>query len=486
MLLRQILKKVPYKEVMGDNFNQKIESASSDSRLVFNHSIFLLKKGNNFDSFDFIDKVKDKTSGFAVSVTEKQRVLQIYRKYPKKIFILVQDLERFADRLSRILFSDIKKLNIIGITGTNGKTTVTYLVNKILNENNMPSALLGTIGYQWPKCKISSFMTTLDNFMFKSVLEHVYKKGIRYVVTEVSSHGLMQNRLEGISLLRAVFTNLSQDHLDFHKNMNSYFQAKRRIFGLVDKKSGKAVINIDDKYGEKLFKSLRMPKVSFSINKDADYKAKAYRFEKNKLELLMAVCKKDYFVRANLSGEFNIYNVLAAISCCDSLKINMQSIINSLSSIRPPSGRLEEVTDSIYIDYAHTPEALAQAISALKSAKFKKIIVVFGCGGDRDKSKRSKMGRIVCKNADFGIITSDNPRSEDPLKICQQIKKGVKTGNYKVIVDRRKAIQAALKMKRSKKDTAVLIAGKGHENYQIFKDTTIHFSDKQVVRQIVS
>ncbi len=485
MLLRQILKRIPHKEVIGDNLNQNIESASSDSRLVFNNSIFLLRKGEKYDGFDFIPQVKKKASCFIGSVTEAQRARDIYKKNPEKVFVLVEDINRTADILSKVLFKAIKNLKVIGVTGTNGKTTVAYLINKILNDRGFASALLSTVSYNWLHYKVPSFMTTLDNFMLKSVLGRMYRKGVKYVITEVSSHGLVQDRLKDICLLRAVFTNLSQEHLDFHKNMKNYFSAKRRIFRLVDNKKGKAVINIDDKYGDKLFNSLKIPGLSFSINKPADYKARAYRFEKNKLEFLMAVRKKDYLVKAYLLGEFNIYNILAAIACCDSLKIGMNNIVRSIASFRPPLGRLEEVTDSVYIDYAHTPQALKHAISALRFAKFSKIIVVFGCGGDRDKSKRPQMGRIVCNNADFGIITSDNPRSEDPLKICKQIEKGIKTRNYKVIVDRRKAIKEAVKMKKNKKDTAVLIAGKGHEDYQIFRDKTIHFSDKQVVRQFV-
>jgi len=482
MLLKSLIKKIPHKEVIGNNLNCSIEQAGSDSRLLFDNSIFLVRRGNNFNALDFVFKVKDKVNCFIVSASDKLRVLQISKKMPKKVFILVDDIDKTSSKLADILFRDVKKLNLIGVTGTNGKTTVASLVNKVLNDLGKKSGLLGTISYRWADKDFSSFLTTLDNFMLRSLLQRMYKDKIRYVVLEVSSHGLAQNRIAGLRLSRAIFTNLSRDHLDFHKNLENYFKTKCKIFNYLDNR-GLAIINVDDKRGFGHYAKIRKPKLSYAIKKEASYKARAYRFGGGRLEFLIRLRKKDYFVTASLSGVFNIYNVLASLACCDSLGLNLNKVTKSISLFKPPQGRLEKVKQGIFVDYAHTPDALSQAISTLRDARFKKIILVFGCGGDRDKSKRPLMGRIASLGADYSIITSDNPRSENPYTICRQIQKGAPKRNQEIILDRKKAIIRAIRLKKN--NTAVLIAGKGHENYQIFKNKTLKFSDKKIVNSLI-
>ncbi|MBN2120998.1 MAG: UDP-N-acetylmuramoyl-L-alanyl-D-glutamate--2,6-diaminopimelate ligase [Candidatus Omnitrophica bacterium] len=482
MLLRDIIKKIPHKEVLGKNLSVSIEYASSDSRLVFDNSIFLVRKGANFNALDFIPKITKKVACFMVSLKDREMALSLSKKFPKKTFILVQDIDLTAKRISEVLFKGIGNLKIIGVTGTNGKTTTSFLINKVLNDLNKPSALLGTVYYRWGLNRFSSFLTTPDNFMLKSILHKIYNDNIKYAVLEVSSHGLSGGRIEGLALTRAIFTNLTHDHLDFHKNLNNYFRAKLKIFDYL-KERGSAIINIDDPYGYSAYRRLKADKLSYGIEKNALYKVKAYRFDKGRLEFLINLRGKDRFVKAPLLGLFNIYNVLACLCCCDSLGLALDEIIDSISSFSPVPGRMEQVKSGVFVDYAHTPHALRQSILALRHSRFEKIIVVFGCGGDRDRLKRPKMGKIAARYADYTIITSDNPRTEEPGKICRDIQRGIAGNGYEIILDRKKAIMKAVKLKKQPL-TAVLIAGKGHENYQILKDKRIKFRDKQAVKEL--
>lgn len=484
MLLKNILKSIAHKEIIAKNLDKNIIHASSDSRLIFPGSIFVARKGSQFNGLEFVPRIKDKVECVLVLSSEKKAVLRLSKRLTDIAFVLVDDIETTSCQLAKLLFKGIENLNIIGVTGTNGKTTTSFLINRILNDLHKPSALLGTIRYKWDETKLASFLTTPDNFTLKSILYKMYKDNIKYVVAEISSHGLAQDRLKGLYLLGAIFMNLSRDHLDYHKTLRDYFQAKLKIFKYL-KKGSKALINIDDSYGYAAYRQLKAHKLSFGIKKDAIYRVSSYRFEKNAVEFLITIRGKKYFVKAPILGVCNIYNALASIACCDSLSLPLDKVISSISQCKPPPGRLEEVRKEIFIDYAHTHSALREAIMALRQSGFDKIIVVFGCGGDRDKTKRPKMGAVASNYADYCIVTSDNPRSEDPHKICQEIKKGIKKKNYEIITDRKKAIRKALHLKKNS-TFAVLIAGKGHERYQIFKDKSVSFSDNRIVRELLS
>ena len=482
MLIRDLIKQIPCRQVIGDDINKIVEFASTDSRLLFENSIFVIRKGAKFDAFEFIFKVRDKVNCFIVSGDDADRMRLISNKLSGKVFLVVDDLSVVLKKLSKVFHEGLNRLNIIGVTGTNGKTTVSLLINSILNKAGLSSAVLGTVYYKWRGVCLESLLTTLDNFMLKSVLSRIYKDNVKNVVLEISSHGLEQARIDGLCLRRAIFTNLSQDHFDYHKNFRNYFQAKLKIFGYLGKK-GIALVNIDDKFGSSAYRILRVNKLSFGIKQEAFYRARAYRLHKHGLEFLINIRSKDYIVRSRLLGEFNIYNILAALSCCGSLGLNLDKVLESINLFKRPPGRLEMIKDGIFVDYAHTPSALREAILALRQANFDKIIVVFGCGGDRDKTKRPKMGKVVSLYSDYTIITSDNPRSEDPAMICHGIRKGLLDNNYEIILDRKKAIEKAIRFKKDQ-STAVLIAGKGHEAYQVFSDRKISFSDRQVVRKL--
>ncbi len=479
MILKKLFKDIGCKEIIGGNLGRKVDFASSDSRILFSNSVFLARKGCNFNPLDSFSDFEDKVNCFVAENADREKVLGLSYKYPGKVFVLVEDLKKTGERLSRSLFKGLDSFKIIGITGTNGKTTVSALVSHILNYCGIPSGLTGTVNYKWGGASFRSFMTTPDNFLFKSLLYKMYKDGMKYAVSEISSHSLIQGRLSGLKLERAVFTNLSHDHLDYHKTFKNYFNAKYKIFNLL-KPKGIGVISTDGRYGLDMYNRVHLKKISFGMKNNPDYKITAYRFERNKSEMLIRFRDRKYFIRSNLIGRFNLYNILAAFSLCRSLNISSQRIIEAIGCFKRPSGRMEEVVKSVFIDYAHTPAALKEALLSLRNVGYKKIILVFGCGGDRDKKKRPVMGRIASKYADYSIITSDNSRGEDPLKICRDVDRGMRGTNYSIVIDRKKAIEKALKSARP--GTAVLIAGKGHENYQVLKDKTIPFSDRKVVR----
>lgn len=483
MRLTQILKSIPYKEVRGEPSGIEVENLSWDSRLVFPQSIFICREGQNYKGIDFLPQIKDRFPAFIVDIKEKDRLLREARSLGKKVFIFVNDVEKISYRLSSLLHNKIDRLKLIGITGTNGKTTVTYLIHKILKEAGYRAALLGTIEYNWANKRKKAYLTTPDFFSLRSLLTEAYNSGERYVVMEVSSHALALGRIKGLNFERAIFTNLTPEHLDFHKNLQDYFLTKKDFFSYL-KKRGIAILNVDDYSGARLHKLVRRRKITYSIDRPSLYKVRNYWLGRNHLEFLIKLRKKSYLIRLPLIGRFNIYNGLAGLACGDSLGIKVEIIKQAFQKFRAPSGRLQRIREGIYIDYAHTPEALEVSLQALREVGFKKIISVFGCGGNRDKTKRARMGRVSSLYADYTILTSDNPRWEEPFQICREIARGIKTRDYRIILDRREAIRRSLGLKKDR-DTAVLIAGKGHEEYQIFKDQRVKFNDGKIVKELL-
>ncbi|MCM8791616.1 MAG: UDP-N-acetylmuramoyl-L-alanyl-D-glutamate--2,6-diaminopimelate ligase, partial [Candidatus Omnitrophica bacterium] len=310
------------------------------------------------------------------------------------------------------------------------------------------------------------------------------REGIKYAIIEVSSHALVQQRVKDVDFSYAIFTNLTQDHLDYHSSMSAYFNAKAELFRMLDDRA-KAIINIDDNYGRKIMRLTNAEVITYGLNKKADVYAKDIKLDiKGSRFTLFTPYKKNIEIKSPLLGVYNIYNILAACSFAILENIELLNIKRAIEEFTPPPGRLENVYHknfSIFVDYAHTPEALKNALLILRKIFKKKIILVFGCGGERDKDKRPKMGRIATDLANFVVITSDNPRSEDPLEIIEDILKGIKEKNYIVIPDRREAIYRAIS--EAKEGDVVLVAGKGHEKYQIIKDRIIPFDDRQVIKE---
>ncbi len=379
----------------------------------------------------------------------------------------------------------MKNLKIIGITGTNGKTTTVFLAYHLLKEMGQKSSLIGTIKYIIGSKVYKANLTTPGFIDLGKLLKKAEDSGSRFVVMEVSSHALAQGRVKGLKFSRCVFTNLSRDHLDYHKTLNNYFNTKKKLF--FSQGTPFSLINVDDRYGKKIFKKIKRG-LSFSITAQSDFKAENIVLGKRGSCFDLIFSGKSYPVKTRLCGRHNVLNILGAVSLVFTLGFSLPKLVRAVSNFKPVEGRLEPAAPDIFIDYAHTPDALDNALKSLREAGYEKIICVFGCGGDRDKGKRRAMGRIAAYEADFTFITSDNPRSEEPGKICSQVEKGFKKNNYLVIVDRRKAIREAIKvfLKNKAGKSCLLIAGKGHENYQIIKDKKIRFSDKRVVKELLN
>ena len=379
----------------------------------------------------------------------------------------------------------MKNLKIIGITGTNGKTTTAFLIYHLLKEMGRKSSLIGTIKYIIGPKAYKANLTTPGFIELRRLLKKSENAGSRFVVMEVSSHALAQGRVKGLKFSHCVFTNLSRDHLDYHKTIDNYFNTKKKLF--FSQGAPFSLINIDDQYGKKIFKKVKRG-LSFAITAQADFKAENIILGKRNSCFDLLFSGKSYPIKTRLLGRHNVLNILGAVGLVSSLGFPLSRVVKAVSAFGPVVGRLEPAASDIFIDYAHTPDALDNVLKALREVGYEKIICLFGCGGDRDKGKRRAMGQIAARAADFTFITSDNPRSEEPGKICSQIEKGFKKNNYFIIVDRRKAIREAIKvfLKNKVSKSCLLIAGKGHENYQIIKDKKISFSDKRVVKELLN
>lgn len=446
------------KKVNKDIYSGNLEY---DSRKIVSGDIFVALKGNLVDGHKYIDKAVENGAS-AVIVSEKVEL-----KYDVDYF-LVEDLRAQLGVIASNFYDHPeKKLKIIGVTGTNGKTTTTYLIEQILGSEKV--ARIGTVEYKIGDEIIEAPNTTPESLDLIKLSKKAVDKGLEYLVMEVSSHGLTSGRVDMLEFDIAVFTNLTPEHLDYHKDMEDYFNAKKNLFKKLKNKSN-SVINIDDKYGDILYKEFSG--ISYSLNKEAD--------------LDLKVLNEFKF---NLLGKFNMYNLLAALGVAKILKIDFDVLKKRVSLIKGAPGRFENVDIGqdfkVVVDYAHTGDALENILQGIKDLKVKgKIITVFGCGGDRDKTKRPVMANIAEKYSDLVIVTSDNPRTEDPTLIINDIIIGFENKNYLIEIDRESAIKKAVL--NAEKDDIILIAGKGHENYQILGLEKIHFDDREVAIKVIN
>jgi UDP-N-acetylmuramoyl-L-alanyl-D-glutamate--2,6-diaminopimelate ligase len=467
------------------NFNKNITKITYDSKQCTLNSLFIAIKGYKTDGHDYIE-VAIKNGAIAI----------ICESVPKKLetditYIQVEDSRSTQAFIANRFYEyPSKKLKMIGITGTNGKTSVAFLISKILGHWGKKIGNIGTIGNYVGDTYYKAKNTTPEAIDLQQMLSQMVNLGIKYTVMEVSSHSLSLKRVNGTNFNIGIFTNLSQDHLDFHQTHEKYFEAKTKLFYITNKAN---IINGDDPYGKRLIDMLKNSNIrtySFGITDKCDYMAKDIFIDSKGVSFTFEGEKIKEKFQIGIPGIFSVYNAMAAIITGYIEQVPMETIKSALSDVSAVPGRFEVVNTNtpynVIIDYAHTPDGLENVLKTINSFSKKRIILVFGCGGDRDKTKRPIMGEIGGKYSSFSIITSDNPRSEDPLSIIKDIIPGIKNTNcpYKVIENRREAIMEALSM--AKKDDIILIAGKGHETYQILHDKTIPFDEKLIIKELLS
>ena len=381
------------------------------------------------------------------------------------------------------------RMKVVGVTGTKGKTTVTYLLESILGAAGASAGVIGTIEYRRPGWKVAAPRTTPESPDLQALLADMLGAGVTHCVMEVSSHALEQKRVWGVSYDVAVFTNLSGEHMDYHPSMESYFEAKKKLFYLNHKRSA-AVVNMDDPWGQRLVAELPMKTVTFGLEPAAIVRAVKVAQSEAGLDAQVTYPGGAMRIQSALVGRHNLSNILAATAAALALNVAPADVVRGIAALAGVPGRFERVPNGrglqVVVDYAHTDNALEHLLMTAREFKPRRVVLVFGAGGDRDRDKRERMGRVAARLADWTILTSDNPRSEDPRAIIAAIEAGFAkeaVRAYEVEPDRKKAIGLALAA--ANKGDIVLVAGKGHEDYQIFKDRTIHFSDVEVVREIL-
>jgi len=473
MLVNQLISGLDIKEI-SDNalLSINIDNLSFNSNDIKPNSVFVLIKGSSFDPYTKVDDIF--SSGKVLCFITEQRL-------ENKPYILVENSRKAFGILCRNFFSiDFSRFKLYGVTGTNGKTTTNYLIDSILKKAGFKTVRIGTTEYMVVDEKLEANNTTPSIYDIFSMLDNGVKKGATAACMEVSSHALDQDRVYGLHFDAAVFTNLTGDHLDYHKSMENYYLAKKKLF--TNEYSKRAVINIDYDYGKRLYDEVSLEKYSYSTS-FADIYAKDISYSLNGIKGKIIIKDNEIELNSDLVGRHNLENILSAISAAYATGINLEAIREGVNGFKNVPGRLEKFEKDgayFFVDYAHTYDALKNVLVALIPFKKSRLITVFGCGGDRDRTKRPRMARVAENYSDLTIVTSDNPRTEDPNSIIEEILTGF-TNKDKVIVeaDRRKAIKMVCSL--AKDGDIVLIAGKGHENYQIIGKTKHHFDDREEI-----
>jgi UDP-N-acetylmuramoyl-L-alanyl-D-glutamate--2,6-diaminopimelate ligase len=467
MKLRELLSGLKTRSAAGD-LDVEVRGLAYDSRRVQPGDLFFAIRGERLDGTQFIPSA---IRNGAVAVIE-----------------IDDDREVMAEIAASFYGHPTKELHLIGVTGTNGKTTTTFIIESILKAAGRPAALLGTIEYRGPGFDAAAERTTPEAPDLEKLFRQVADAGWKYAVMEVSSHAIAMKRVEALHFEIAVFTNLSRDHLDFHGDMESYFAAKRKLFeGLHDEKPRVMVLNADDPRFAQLRSIDPERVISYGIEVAADIIPIRYEFGPETTDVTFKTPTGEIETRTTLLGRPNLLNIGAAIGVATALGVPPDAIARGIENLRCVPGRFETITEGqpfrVIVDYAHTDDALTRVLSFAREITTGRLIVVFGCGGDRDKTKRPLMGAAAAKSSDEAIVTSDNPRSEDPMTIIQEILEGMKGANYRVEADRREAIRIALA--EAKAGDTVLIAGKGHEAYQTIGATSHPFDDRLVAKELL-
>ncbi len=484
MRLKDLVGHLPQARILGD-VGLDISAIEYDTRRKISQgTLFVAFSGENFDGHDFVEDAV--ASGAVALVIQKDRKIQ--RGVTK---IVVEDSRRALSPISSRFYNEPwKKLRVIGVTGTNGKTTVSMLVKSIMEAGGLKTGLIGTVNYVVGNRVTGALTTTPESLDLQRMLGQMVESRQRAVSLEVSSHGLALGKTEGVGFDTAIFTNFSRDHLDFHKSFEDYFEAKVSLFESLGRyKEGRAVINMDDPMGETILDRIDVPAITYGLSKKTQVWGQNVRMDSRGIELGVCTPIGPVDLRMKLRSRFNVMNTLAAIGAGISEELDMGQIKAGLESIEGIPGRFEAVDCgqdfTVIVDYAHTPDALENVLKAARKITSGRLISLFGCGGDRDKGKRPQMARISTTICDVTYITSDNPRTEDPEVIIGDVIAGVRpNGVYKTITDRREAIEEMLR--KAESGDVVVIAGKGHENYQIIGTKRMHFDDRKVIREILS
>ncbi len=477
MQLKELLQSVSYTVLQGKD-DIEILAPVYDSRKVAQGDVFVCITGFQTDGHKYIPMALEKG---AIALLVEHAVEGIDENIT--VIQTKNNREALAVLACNYYGHPTKDMRVMGVTGTNGKTTTTFLVRSVLNRIGRKTGIIGTIENRIGDTVVHAERTTPESLELQALLRRMKQEQVTDVMMEVSSHSLDLHRVDGIVYDVAVFTNLTQDHLDYHKTMENYKIAKSLLFG----RSKHSVINLDDAAGSFMAKCAAGDVMTYAIDQQADLKAENIVITAEGTSFTLAYQDADYPVKLHTPGRFSVYNALGAIGACLYLGVDMQDILDGLFAVFGVSGRFQTVRSKkgcqAVVDYAHTPDGLENVLKTAAEFTKGKIIAVFGCGGDRDKTKRPIMGRIGGKNAGYCIITSDNPRTEDPEQIINEVEMGTKeTGcPYERQVDRRKAIQRAVEL--AEEGDVILIAGKGHETYQIFPEGTIHFDDVEEVRK---
>ena len=477
MKLSDILSSIDY-EILQGNVEVDVKKIQYDSRKVETNDVFFAISGFSVDGHNFVDKAIDK--GATVIVVEKEVTLRqgvTYIKVDNGRRALAIAASNYYDNPSR-------KMKVIGITGTNGKTTSAFMIKGILEEAGYKVGLIGTIANYIGSREIHAERTTPESLELQELFNEMVSEKVDYCVMEVSSHSLELDRVYGIEFTEGIFTNLTQDHLDFHKTFENYFLAKSKLF----KMSKNSIINVDDEYGRRLENMISSGVTTYSVKSESMLKGENIDLESTGIKFQVKIDEKFNEFVVSIPGRFNVYNALGCIGATLNEGVDIDTIIKGLLKVTVP-GRCENLTlgrnlnFEVIRDYSHTPDSLEKILENLRELTKGRLICIFGCGGDRDKTKRPIMGKIGTELSDIAIITSDNPRSEEPKAILEDIVAGVEKDNYILIENRKEAIKEAMNI--AKQDDVIVIAGKGHETYQVLKDKTIHFDEREIVLDLI-
>jgi len=486
MELTRLINSIDSIQVTGNVQRKDILSIAIDSRKVSKNSVFIAIEGLKTDGHRFIlDAINQ--GAYAV-ISEKDTIPSEIYNHANCVRILVKDSRIALAQISKAFYNNAAdKMQLIGVTGTNGKTTTTYFIKNILDEAGYKSGLIGTISNLIAQDVREAYLTTPDAHELHALFHEMHSFGCQYAIMEVSSHSLSMKRVHGLNFAAGIFTNITSDHLDFHKDFTNYLGSKKILFDSLSESSF-CIVNADDKHTDFLLNDTKAKVFKYGKKGSADFLITDIKVDLNGTEFLCIINNNSFKISTKLIGEFNAYNAAGAFAFGYCLGLKPEDIIESIKNTPQVPGRFEVVkgkTKYAVVDYSHTSDSLEKAILNLrKVAPQSNLITVFGCGGDRDNSKRPIMGKIASELSDFTIVTNDNPRSEEAMYIISQITDGISKSNYEVVPDRDEAIRRAII--NSPENSVILIAGKGHEDYQIIGKIKTHFSDKETAQKYLA